>query len=548
MVQGLRRLGTCVTGVVCVVLTVGGAIAAQAGGSGNVPCSGAGGGAAGLVAAINAANASGGGSIRLASGCTYTLTAANNVTPGLGASGLPVITSPISIGSGGDGATIAGNSTAFRIIMIAGAAGGSLSLNGITITGGKASGQGPAGFGGGIFNFAGTLDLNKSVVTGNTATSAGGGIASGTMGPGPGATLSLNNSEVSWNTVPSSGQGGGGILSISGTLDINNSTIAHNSASGGGGIASGNGNGGGAGSFITINNTLISDNRATGGEETGGAGISNGGTLRMNNTRLIGNDADGGLGGGLLNHATAMLNNVTVTGNSAALGAGIANVNLQGIPFPGATPPFPSLDMNNVRINGNTALVAGGGIEQFSPFGMPFGAITSHNTRITDNLPNNCNPVGSVPGCDDTVYVFSAPLSPANENPPTASNGSGNAIVTWDTATDLMTVDIVFAGLTSGTTAAHIHCCTAPPGNAGVATTVPRFTGFPTGVTSGTYLHTDDMNVAGSYNPAFITSHGGTVASAKAALFAGLLANQTYLNVHTTMFGGGEIRGFLQQP
>src|SRR5262249_54046898 len=201
--------------------------------------------------------------------------------------------------------------------------------NGITVTGGNASGQEQAGFGGGILNFEGTLQLNRSVVTGNTAASAGGGIASGSMGPGAGATLTLNNSEVSGNTVPPTGLGGGGILSIAGTLDINNSSIDHNSAPGGGGIASGNGNGGCPGSFITINNSVIGDNEATGGEQTGGAGISNGGTLLMINTQVTGNDAGGGIGGGLLNHTTATLTNDTFTGNNAALGAGIANANLQ---------------------------------------------------------------------------------------------------------------------------------------------------------------------------------------------------------------------------
>ena len=349
------------------VLYVGGA-AAQA--AGNVPCSGVGGGAAGLVAAVNAANASGGGAINLASGCTYSLTSANNTLPGVGTNGLPVITAPITI-NGRGGATIAGNNSNFRIIAISGAAGGSLTLNGITVTGGNVSGDGPAGFGGGIFNFAGTLLLNRSVVTGNTASNAGGGIASGTMGPGPGATLTLNNSEVSSNTVPPSGMGGGGILNIAGTLDINNSTIDHNSGSGGGGIASGNGNGGGPGSPVTISNSVISDNSATGGEEKGGAGISNGGTLQMNNTQLSGNDADGGFGGGLLNHGTATLNNVKATGNSAGIGAGIANANLQGIPE--GTPPVPALTMNNGNVTGNTASVAGGGIANFSPFGAPLG-------------------------------------------------------------------------------------------------------------------------------------------------------------------------------
>jgi len=497
------------------------------------------------VAAINAANAAGGGVINLASGCTYSLTSANNTVPGLGANGLPVITTPITI-NGGGGATIAGNNSNFRIIAISGAAGGSLTLNGITVTGGNASGQGPAGFGGGIFNFAGTLILNRTLVTGNTASGAGGGIASGTMGPGPGATLILNNSEVSWNTVPPTGQGGGGILSIAGTLTLNNSTIDHNTASGGGGIASGNGSGGGPGSFITINNGTISDNSATGGEETGGGGISNGGTLRMNNTRLTGNDAGSGIGGGLLNHASATLNNVTATGNSAALGAGIANANLQGIPE--ATSPLPDLTMNNGNVTGNTASIAGGGIANVAPLGGPLGSVTLHNTQVTGNTPNNCIPVGSIAGCSDSVYVFVADLSGANENPPVSPAGSGSAIVTWDTSTNQMTVNVVFSGLTTPNTAAHIHCCIAPPGNTGVATTTPTFTGFPSGVTSGTYSHTFDMTLASSYNPAFVTAHGGTAAGAEAALLAGLLAGQTYLNIHTMAHPGGEIRGVLQEP
>jgi hypothetical protein len=529
----------------CVALIVVAGASARASAFGNVPCTGAGGGATGLVAAVSAANARGGGTINLASGCTYSLTSANNTVPGIGANGLPVISAAITI-NGGGGATIAGNNSNFRIIAISGAAGGSLTLNGITVTGGNASGQGPAGFGGGIFNFAGTLLLNRSVVTGNTASGAGGGIASGTMGPGPSATLTLNNSEVSWNTVPPSGMGGGGILSIAGTLNINNSAIDHNSGSGGGGIASGNGNGGGPGSFITINNSVISDNNATGGEETGGAGISNGGTLQMNNTRLTGNNADGGTGGGLLNHATASLNNVSATGNSAAIGAGIANINLQGVP--GATPPLPALTINNGDVTGNTASVAGGGIANTSPFGAPLGSVTLHNTRVTGNSPNNCIPVGSIAGCNDSVFVFTAALNASNQNPPLASPGTGTTTVTWNTVTNQMTVDVTFSGLTTPTTAAHIHCCITPPGNTGVATAVPTFPGFPLGVTAGTYSRTFDMTDPASYNPGFVTAHGGTTAGAAAALLAGLQAGQAYLNIHTTMFPNGEIRGFLQEP
>ena len=145
----------------------------------------------------------------------------------------------------------------------------------------------------------------------------------------------------------------------------------------------------------------------------------------------------------------------------------------------------------------------------------------------------------------DTV-VLTATLTGAQEVPPTGSPGIGSALVTVDTVTNLMTVNVSFAGLVSPTIASHIHCC-APPGvNAMVATTVPTFPGFPLGVTTGTYLMTLDLTLASSYNPAFITAHGGTVAGAEAALLAGLVSGQTYFNIHTSQFPGGEIRGQLQ--
>jgi hypothetical protein len=106
---------------------------------------------------------------------------------------------------------------------------------------------------------------------------------------------------------------------------------------------------------------------------------------------------------------------------------------------------------------------------------------------------------------------------------------------------------VTFSGLTAGTTASHIHSATAIPGTgtAGVATTVPFFAGFPLGVTSGTYDSTLDLTSLSSYNPAFVTANGGTVASAEAALAFGLFNDRAYLNIHTTNFPGGEIRGFL---
>jgi hypothetical protein len=109
-----------------------------------------------------------------------------------------------------------------------------------------------------------------------------------------------------------------------------------------------------------------------------------------------------------------------------------------------------------------------------------------------------------------------------------------------------MTVNVAFAGLLSPTTIAHIHCCAGPGGTAIPATTVPSFPGFPTGVTTGTFLQTFDLTLASSYNPAFIAANGGTVAGAQAAFIAGLLNGQAYFNIHTVQFPNGEIRGQLQ--
>ena len=143
------------------------------------------------------------------------------------------------------------------------------------------------------------------------------------------------------------------------------------------------------------------------------------------------------------------------------------------------------------------------------------------------------------------IIVYGASLVGSQEVPPTGSPGTGAALVTIDTVMQTLSVNVTFSGLGSGTTASHIHCC-APLGvNAMVATTTPTFPGFPLGVTSGTYNMTFDLTMSSSYNPAFVTANGGTVASAESTLLAGLAAGQTYLNIHTTNFGGGEIRGQL---
>jgi hypothetical protein len=146
------------------------------------------------------------------------------------------------------------------------------------------------------------------------------------------------------------------------------------------------------------------------------------------------------------------------------------------------------------------------------------------------------------------IIHFEVELFGTSENPPNSSPATGSATIELDTITRFLTIDVTFSGLLGTTTASHIHCCAATPlANAPVATQTPTFQGFPLGVTSGSYLHTFDMTMASSYNPSFITAHGATVDSAYADLLAGMLGGQAYLNIHTTQFAGGEIRGTLSQ-
>jgi CHRD domain/PEP-CTERM motif len=157
--------------------------------------------------------------------------------------------------------------------------------------------------------------------------------------------------------------------------------------------------------------------------------------------------------------------------------------------------------------------------------------------------------VFAAPFSHATIINYSANLSGANESSPNASTGTGSAFVTVDDVANTMHVQVTFSDLLGPTAAAHIHCCTAAPltGTAGVVTTTPTFAGFPLGVTSGTYDNILDMTLASSYNPSFVTAQGGTTAGAEAFLFNGMSLDESYFNIHTSQFPGGEIRGFLTQ-
>ncbi len=151
---------------------------------------------------------------------------------------LPISNDSITI-NGINGLRISGND-ASRIFLVA--AGATLNLNNLTLTGGFQGGDGGA-----IFS-QGTLNLTNSTISANRSTERGGGIFNFA------GTVNLVNSTISGNFLNAVSQGGG-IYNLSGTVNSTNSTITNNSAGDGGGIYNDSGT-------VNAGNTIIAGNNS----------------------------------------------------------------------------------------------------------------------------------------------------------------------------------------------------------------------------------------------------------------------------------------------
>ncbi|MEW6212929.1 MAG: choice-of-anchor Q domain-containing protein [Acidobacteriota bacterium] len=182
----------------------------------------------------------------------------------------------IITGPGAMSLTVSGNN-ASRVFNIA--SGVTATISSLTISNGSAS-----GVGGGILN-AGTLTIQNSTLSGNSASSGGSG-GDGGGGIRNNGTLTITNSTLSGNSAAATNGGGGGIRN-DGTVTIQNSTLSGNSAGSFGGGIFNNGT-------TTIQNSTLSGNSAS---SNGGGIFNSGGTANIKNSIVADSTSGGDCGG-----------------------------------------------------------------------------------------------------------------------------------------------------------------------------------------------------------------------------------------------------------
>lgn len=236
-------------------------------------------------------NNAGGGTVDLTftpSATTYTVNGALVIDKG-------TAPSVAVVGPGNPRLLTIKNTGASSSVFNIGTAANSVTISGLTITGGAGALQG-----GGVFNNS-KLVLNNDEITGNavsgggTTTAQGGAIYNGSSG-----TLTLTNSAVTSNTVNGStgNAANGGAIANANTspnpaVVIANSTITANTVNGGLlGTASGGGIWQAGAATLTLANVTLNGNTSQGGSASGGN--LSGGTAAVRNTIISGGTAASG--------------------------------------------------------------------------------------------------------------------------------------------------------------------------------------------------------------------------------------------------------------
>jgi CSLREA domain-containing protein len=215
---------------------------------------------------------------------------------------LPVVANAATAGTleidGGGQVTLSGNG---RVPILAVASGGNLWLRNIRLE------RGSAYVGGAIYSYEGTLTIENSTFSGNSAWRGGGAILSDL------GTLTIENCTFSGNSA----EKGGAIHSYLGTLTIENCTFSGNSAEWGGAIYD-------HGTLTIVENSTLSGNSAS---LNGGAiALVESSMSRAVGTRLLDNEAAGDGGGVYVYGGTVHIRDTTLARNtSRRRGGGVFN-------------------------------------------------------------------------------------------------------------------------------------------------------------------------------------------------------------------------------
>jgi hypothetical protein len=144
--------------------------------------------------------------------------------------------------------------------------------------------------------------------------------------------------------------------------------------------------------------------------------------------------------------------------------------------------------------------------------------------------------LGTASAAQAQIIEMAATLSGSNETPAPILNGSyGSARVTVDIGAQTVSWNIDVVNLPSGMTAGHFHV--GGPGLSGP--TVVNLI-FPTSISN-------DFNLTGSANSATAGLRPDQGIRSWIDFLQALVGEQVYLNIHTQVNGGGEIRGQVRR-
>jgi hypothetical protein len=219
-------------------------------------------------------------------------------------------------GPGASTLAISGNGASRVFQMDSDLGGGTVTITGVTITGGNTTGQG-AGINFYCDSGSGNLVIDSVVITGNTDEDLGAGLYFDRCHNG--SNLTIANSVISNNTATDSG--GGGIWFDEGeTLTIQNTTVANNrGAYYGGGLYFDDG-----ANLVVLNSTFSGNQASQGGDAEGSGGAIQitdlTGSALIANSTISGNSAIDNGGGINLESGSLTLEQATISGNTAGAG------------------------------------------------------------------------------------------------------------------------------------------------------------------------------------------------------------------------------------